>query len=128
MPALPADIARFTTDGVVLSTDLVAGQAVLDAHPNARRTSEGQEIEMFFVNAADAQTVLDERFELLSLGGPLHDGIEVEESLQIGTVIPVQPSVPCWQVTDADARTINVRTRGYARKMSIDRYAIEVLQ
>jgi len=128
MPALPADIARFTTDGVVLTTDLVAGQAVLDAHPNARRTEQGQEREYFFVDPVHGQIMLDELFGLLSVGGPLHDGIETEESLGLGITIPIHPNVPCFEVTDADDRVVNTRVRSYSRKMTIDRYGVEVVE
>lgn len=128
MPATPADIARFTTDGVLISTNEAEGNLVLAAHPNARRTEDGQEIEMFFVDPAHAQVLLNERFGILKVGGGLHDGVEVEESIDLGTAIPIWPVVPSFTVTDGDGRVIAARTSGFARNMRIDRYAVEVEQ
>lgn len=127
MPASPADIARFTTDGVVVTTDAAAGAAVLAAHPNAREIEEGQEIEMFFVDPAHAQAMLDERFELQSIGGPLHDGVELENGPGIAEVLSA-PVVPSFTVADDDGRQIDVRAAAYARNMRIDRHAIEVIE
>lgn len=127
MTALPADIAKFTNDGVVIRTDDAAGAAILADHPNARSIEDGREIEMFFTDTDDAQVLLDERFALMSEPG-LHDGIEVEETLGLGTTIALSPTVPCFTVIDQDNIATVARTRSYARSMSADRYAVEALE
>lgn len=127
MVATPSDIARFTTDGVLLTTDAVLGAAVLVAHPDARRTDKDREVEMFFVNPAHAQLLLNERFELLRKGAPLHDGVEVEQSLGIGTTVAIAPRVPCFTVIDADGTVTVARLRAYVSNRATDRFAVEVL-
>ena len=93
MPATPSDIARFTTDGVLLTAEDPAIKANhLDAEDGA---ASGRELEMFYDDPADAQDMLDERFAILSQISAVHEGIEVEETLGIGTVIPLTPTVPC---------------------------------
>lgn len=127
MVALPSDITKFTRDGVVLSSNKAAGDAVLAAHPNARSTDEGREVEMFFANPSHAQLVLNQRFALLSNGAPLHDGVELEVPTE-GLAIPVAPTVPCWEVRDTDGRLVQVRTRSLVRSFDADRIAVEVLE
>lgn len=128
MTALPADIAKFTNNGIVVRTSKAAGDAILAAHPNARSIEDGREIEMFFTSANDAQALLDERFALTNSPG-LHDGVEVEDTLGLGTTIPLAPVVPCFTVIDQDGQvTAAARTRSYARSMVADRYAVEALQ
>lgn len=128
MPATPDDVARYTTDGVVVSTDKVAGEAIKAAHPDAR-TMGDDEIEMFFTNPAHAQVMLDEKFVYQSRIGPVHEGAEVEESLGLGTDIAIAPTVPSFNVLD-DPRIVNVvcRTRGYSHDSGSERFAVEVQQ
>jgi len=128
MTALPADIAKYTADGIVVTTNAVTGAAIKAAHVDAQDLGD-QEIEMFFVNDAHAQAMLDERFALLSIVDPVHEGIEVEEALGLGTTIAIAPTVPSFRVVD-DSRNIDqvVRLRAYAHDMSTDRFSVEVLQ
>lgn len=124
MPATPADVARYTQDGVVITEKDTAIKA---AHPDARDTGKG-EIEMFFDNAADGELVLAERFALLSQVSALHEGIEVSDTLGLGTTIPLGPSVPCFRVIDA-SRSIDIvaRTRAYVYEAAGDQYSVEVI-
>lgn len=127
MPATPSDIARFTTDGVLLTAEDPAIKANhLDAEDGA---ASGRELEMFYDDPADAQDMLDERFAILSQISAVHEGIEVEETLGIGTVIPLTPTVPCFQIVDEE-RGINTlaRTRAFAYDLDTDRYSVEVLE
>jgi len=125
MSADPADIARFTNDGVVVS---VVDAAIEAAHPEAS-DEFSDPIEMFFVNQADGLTMLTEKFGLRSLINPAHEGIEVEESLRLGQVIPIAPTVPCFRIVDEKrGLDVVVRTRAYAFETEQDRFSIEVIQ
>lgn len=128
MPATDDAVAEFTVDGVVVSTDLAASATVLSQHPDARRTEEERELDFFYDNPAHAQIMLNERFGLQNIGGPFHDGVEVEERLALGSTIAIAPVVPCFTVIDEVERRVVVRTRAYARNMAIDRFALEVLE
>ena len=125
MPALPADIAKYTVDGIVISAE----DAPLRATHTEAEDRLGSEIEMFFASAADGQAMLDEKFALLSLVNPAHEGIEVEDSLRLGQAIAISPTVPCFRIVD-EARSLDVvaRTRAYAFETEQDRYSVEVLQ
>lgn len=129
MPADPADIALYTTDGILLvspTVDAVA-DAIKAAHINARSFAD-QEREMFFDDPADAQVLLDEAFDILSVVNPGSWGVELADSIGLGSTIPLTPTVPCLTVVD-DPRAIStvVRVRAYATEMGTDRYAIELL-
>lgn len=128
MTALPADIAKYTNDGIVVTTNAAAGAAIKAAHPDARDFGDS-EIEMFFVSDVHAQAMLDERFAILSTIDPLHEGIEVEEALGLGVTIPLAPTVPSFRVVD-DSRGIDktVRTRAYVHDLGTDRFSLEVLE
>ena len=125
MPASPADVARFTSDGVVLTVEDLAIRA---NNPDAKGTGQG-EVEMFFDDAADAQIVLDERFALLSRVSALHEGIEVRDDMGLGDDIPYTPNVPCFTIID-DTRSINkvCRTRAVVYEAGSDRYSVEVVE
>jgi len=127
MSALPADVARYTSDGVVVSTDKAIGDAIKAAHSDAQDLGTG-EIEMFFDDPADAAVLLNERFAYLSQIGPIHEGIEVEENLGLGSAISITPSVPKFRIVD-ESRLIDTeaRVRAFARDMTTDRYSVEVL-
>lgn len=127
MPAVPADIGKYTNDGVIITSPINPAEsaAIAAEHIDARYTTEA--IEMFFDTAADAQAMLDERFEYQSQVGPLHLGIEVAEAIDIGGAIPVAPQVPTFTVVDGDITTV-VRTRAYAQDMNTDRFSIEVIE
>lgn len=128
MPALPADIARYTTDGIVVTAP--TSQAVTDAikadHIDARTTTT--EIEMFYDLASDAQWAIDERFSYQRKVNPVHLGIEVEEAIALGADIPLTPTVPSFRVVDPYLQVDEVaRTRAYANNMATDRFSVEVL-
>lgn len=125
MTATPSDIAKYTSDGVVIQ----ATDAAIDAaHPDAKESGDG-EIEMFFDSDFASQVVLDERFALLSQISALHEGIEVSDSLGLGVDIPLGPSVPCFRVVDASRGIDTVaRTRAYVYEAGNDHYSVEVLE
>lgn len=124
MSALPADIAKYTNDGVVITNENAALRA---AHPEADDLLD-QPVEMFFDTVADGQALLDEKFALLSQINPVHEGIEVDENLRLGQTIAIAPTVPCFRIVDEE-RGIDVvaRTRAYAHEMASDRFSIEVI-
>lgn len=128
MSALPADIAKYTADGIVVTTDAVTGAAIKTSHIDAVDMGDA-EIEMFFVNDAHAQLMLNEKFALLSIVDPLHEGIEVEEALGLGTTIAIAPTVPSFLAVD-DTRGISktVRTRAFVHDMGTDRFSVEVIE
>jgi hypothetical protein len=127
MPATAADVAKYTNDGVVISTNAALGAAIKAMHPNARDTGTG-ELEMFFSNPADAQVLLDEKFGYLSRVDPPHELIEVEDTVPFGTTIPVAPIVPSVRIID-DERRLNAvpRLRAYSHNLDGDHFAVEVL-
>lgn len=130
MAAEPADIAKFTTDGVVLTSPLDpnVSAAIKAAHIDAKDGS-AQEIEMFYTNAADAQWALNQIFALKSVVDPLQVGLEVEEALGLGSTIPIAPNTPCFTLVDPVAGlSIILRTRSYALECGTDRFAIELNQ
>lgn len=125
MPATPARIALSLNDGVVLSK---ADSTIKANHPNAEDAG-GSEIEMFFDNAADAQVLLDERWDLKSVVGRPREQIEVDTSLGLGTIIPIAPAVPTFTITDETRGIVAVScmTRSYSIDYNSERYAIEVV-
>lgn len=129
MAATSADIATFTTNGIVVTSPLdpAVSQAIKGDNIDALSGAD-REIEMFYDLAGDAQTALDERFSYLSIINPVHLGIEVEEAIDLGGAIPLTPAVPRFRVIDEpnglDAIT---RIRAYAHDMSTDRFSVEVI-
>lgn len=123
MTALPADVAKYTQDGVVVTSEDLALKA---AHRDAQDLGTA-EIESFFVDPANTQTMLDETLDLLSNPAPLALAIEVDETIRIGTSIPYTPKVPTFRYID-DAKEIDAlpRLRGFAYEMGTDRYSIEL--
>jgi hypothetical protein len=122
MAALPADIAKYTTDGKVITSSNAPLKA---AHPEAEDIVE--EIEMFFDTEADAQVLLDEKLVLRSRLGGLHEGVEVDESLGLGTTVPIAPTVPCYRFVDAMRGIDRVaRVRAFAYESGTDRYSVEL--
>jgi hypothetical protein len=122
--ALPADVAKYTNDGVVVTS---TNPAIKAEHVDARNSGAG-EIEMFFDSEADAQILLDEKFTYLSKISPVHDGIEVEESLGLGTTVAIAPQVPSFRVVDESRQLDQVaRVRAYAFDLATDRFSVEVI-
>jgi hypothetical protein len=127
--ATPADVAFLTNPGVrLVSPDQEAADAIKAVHIDAKDMS-GSEIEMFCVDPDHAQALLDEKAAVLTLLDPVHEGIEVEESLGVGNAIPISPKVPSFLVID-ESRGIDqvCRLRAFASDMHRDRYSVEVLQ
>lgn len=125
MAASPADIAKYTVDGVVITSENTGLKA---AHPDALDLG-GEEIEMFFVSSSNAQTMLNEKLTLRSKVDPIHVGVEVEESLAIGTTTAISPSVPCFRYIDeASEQDAVARTRAFAYETGSDRYSVELLE
>lgn len=126
MTATPADIAKFTRDGLVLTSNNEAGQLIKAEHIDARDLGDG-EIEMFFDQSEHGQIMMEERFRILSSFGQVHEGIEVEEDFGLGTEIPLTPSVPCFRVIDA-SRDIDApgRLRAYVHDFNSDRFSLEL--
>lgn len=125
MSALPADIAKYTVDGVVISA---INTPLRDAHAEAEDRIDNP-IEMFYDTVADGQAMLNEKFALLSQVNPAHEGIEIEQSLGLGQTIPIAPSVPCFRLVDEE-RNLDVvgRLRAYAFETEQDRFSLEVMQ
>lgn len=125
MAASPADIAKYTVDGVVITSENAGLKA---AHPDAADLG-GEEIEMFFVLSSNAQTMLDEKLSLRSKVDPIHVGVEVEESLAIGTSVAIAPTVPCFRYIDEDwEQDVVARTRAFAYESGSDKYSVELLE
>lgn len=124
MPASASDIAKFTTDGIVVTS---SNSAILTAHPEA--VDQGDDvIEMFFDNAADALVVLNERFGLLSQINGAHEAVVVEESLGLGSTISVTSITPSFRVIDEERMLdTTLRTRAYAYEAGSDQYSVELM-
>lgn len=122
MPAEPQLIARYTQDGVAVT---FKDQALKDAQPGA---IDAGEIPTHFRYRSDAQIKMNERTALLGRVGAIHEGVEIEEALGIGTDVPVVPTVPCFRMIDAD-RDIDAvaRTRSVSFDMTVDRYSVELV-
>jgi hypothetical protein len=126
--ATAADVAYMTNRGVRLtSPDQITADAIKAAHFDARDMGTS-EIEMFFPDPAHGQAFLDEKAALLTQVDPLHEGIEVEDSLGIGNAIAVVPIVPSVAIVDGE-RDISgtCRVRAYVTDMASDRYSLEVV-
>ena len=125
MAANPADIAKFTSDGIVIT---VADQLLETVHPDALDGRQ-EEIEMFFASAGDGQVLLAERFALLAIHEPVHEMVEIEDRMGLGTDIPLAPVVPSFSVVD-DVRDIKTtcRLRGFSIELESDREAVEVIE
>lgn len=122
MPATLANIARYTQDGVALT---YRDDALKAAQPGAL---DAGEIPTFCRYRADALALLNERATLQATVGGFHEAIEVDETLGIGTTVPVAPSVPSFRAVD-DRRGVNTigRTRSASFDMGVDRYSVELV-
>lgn len=124
MAATPADIAKFTVDGVVVT---ISDSAIATAHPEAEDQGD-QVIDMFFDSASDASAVLTERFNILSQINGLHEAVVVEESLGLGSTTGITPSTPCFRAVDEDRMVdATLRTRAYAYEAGSDQFSVELL-
>lgn len=124
MAALPADIAKYTSDGVVITSST---PSILTNHPEAEDLGDSV-IDMFFDSSSDAAAVLAERFGILSQISALHEAVVVEESLGLGSTIGITPTTPCFRIIDQDRGIDTVlRTRAYAYEAGSDQFSIELL-
>ena len=128
MPASPADIAKYTTDGVLLTAPNAFDQAAIRALHVDAVDGSASEIPMFFDDADDGQELLDERAEYTCrLDPPLHLGIEVED----GSALPMFNGVYVATYTTIDDETgteVDCRLRAFALDTTSDRYSFELLQ
>lgn len=127
MTATPADIALYTNDGVVITApDPTTSSTIRAIFPDAPGSIDDV-IESFCDNAADAQVLLNEKFSYVG-ALPVHEQVEVETDLGLGSTIPVTPQVPSFRVID-EGRGLNVVARVivYAKNFTTDRYAVEVI-
>jgi hypothetical protein len=123
MPALPADIAKYTTNGVVVTAK---DDTILDRFPDAIDAST-EEIEMFYDSADDARTVTNALFAIRSKIAPAHIAVEVLEGLSLGNSIPIAPTAPSFTVLDEDKRiNENMRVISYGYQMGSGRHSIEL--
>lgn len=129
MPAAVVDIARYTTDGVVVTapTDPAVTAAIEAAFSDAQDGGE-TEIEYFFDTEADAQAMLNELFAIKSQVNPTYIALETDSSLGLGTDIPIAPVVPTFTVTDGVDLIGALRLRGYAFDSGTDRYSVELIK
>lgn len=124
MPATPARIAKSTVDGVALSR---VDPALRAANPDA--VDEGSsEIEMFFDDPADADVLLDERWNWRKQIARPHEAVEVEETLGLGTTQAIVPTIPQFTIRDA-SRGIDaqVKARAFVADHRVDRYSVELV-
>ena len=125
MSADPARIAKFSNDGIVISR---VDDAIKAKYPNAEDFGTS-EIEMFFRNQADADAMLDEKWNALKVANRVHEGVEITQDLGLGTTIQLSPVVPRLQTID-ESRGIDasLAVRAFVQDMTTDRYSIELLQ
>ncbi len=125
MTATASAVAKYTRDGIILTKE---DTGIRDAQRDALATGETV-VESFYDLRAHAQIILDEMWMTFSRVSPLHEGIEVTETLGLGTTIPLTPSVPCFQVVDEE-RGINMlaRTRAFSYDTGAESYSVEVLE
>ena len=123
MVATAARIALSLNDGVLLSK---VDANIKASHPNA--TGDDNEVETFFDLAADAQVLLDERWNWKSAAGRPREQIEVDSDFGLGTTVAVTPALPKMKISD-DTRTIpptDAMVRAYSVDYNTDRYAVEL--
>lgn len=129
MAADPADIALYTTEGVIVysPSNPAVGAAILAVHIDAQNLVDTQ-IETFFDSATDAQVLLDEAWAILSTVNPASYGIEIDDTLGLGSSLAVTPTVPCFTIVDDVRGTTQVaRVRAYTAEYGSDRFAVEML-
>lgn len=124
MPALPSDIARYTSDGVLIT---LQDEAIKTADPNASNTGDNA-IDMFFDDPDDARVVAEELFSFLSFAGRPHEAIEIEDGLGLGSTTAIFPLAPRASIRDDTRRIDTVAIiRAYSFDMDSDAYALELI-
>jgi hypothetical protein len=123
MTAQPADIALYTRDGELITQN---DPTIKAAHVNALDAGT-TELDTFFDNPADAATMTNLRFGLLSMVGRTHDGVSIADTLDLGTSVPLAPKLPRFQIID-DSRGVNglAAVASYSFDMGSDIYALEL--
>ena len=130
MAANPLDVARYTTNGVLVVSpiDPAISQAIAGTFVDAQDGTE-TEIEHFFDAEADCQALLDETFSIVSRIAPAYLALELDDTLGLGTAIPIAPLVPTARLVDERTGLDRVvRVRAYAVDYGTDRYSIEVIE
>lgn len=124
MTATPDDIARYTSDGVLIT---VKDPAIKDRDPSADDMKD-KERPLFFDDADHGQILTDELFAFLAAEEKPHEAVETADTLGLGIAVPVFPKAPQLQIVDA-TRGLNARTaiRSYSFDMSSDTYAVELV-
>lgn len=121
MAATPADIGKYTNDGETVTYQDLALKA---ANPNARDLGE---IVTFFRFTADTQAMLTEKQNILARVGVLHETIEVDEALGVGSAVAVTPQVPTFRLVDETRDLDSLAVCGaVALDMTTDRYSLEM--
>ncbi len=83
---------------------------------------------MFFRYEADAEAMLEEKWVVFSAASRPHEGVELEDSLGLGTTISISPRVPRFQVVDPErSMNVSLAARAYVQDLTTDRYSIELL-
>lgn len=128
MTASPADVAKYTQDGVVVRSDPATGAAVKNLFDGARDESEPPR-ETFFRYAAQAQVVENIRFTFLSRLSPKQDDMDVEQALGLGSTIPLSPFVPRFTVVEnPDDPGYEGLVRAYIHRAADDRMAVQMIE
>ena len=125
MAVSTTDLAKFTRDGTIIEEK---STAIRDAHIDAIDASK--DFQETFVNSiTHAEALQAERWAILSTIDPFHEGIEVEQALDLGRAIPIAPRVPSFTVVDR-SRNINTvaRCRALAYDLDTERFAVELLE
>jgi len=122
--ALAADIARYTSDGVLIT---IKNAAIKDRDPNAEDTKD-KERPLFFNDPAHGQVLTNELFAFLAAEGKPHEAVETADTLGLGGVVPIYPRAPRVRIID-HTRQLDARAaiRSYSFDMSSDTYAIELV-
>lgn len=124
MAAIPVDIARYTSDGVLIT---VKNEAIKERDPNAQDTGD-REISMFFDVAEHGDILADELFAYVGAEGRPHEGIETGDTLGLGSTVPVFPRSPRARIVDAEREIDTVAVvRAYSFDMASDTYALELV-
>lgn len=124
MTALPSDIPRFTNDGVLLTA---SNASIKNLDPTAIDQASSER-ELFLDSQAHGQIVLSELFGFISPAGRIHEGVEIETSLDLGGTVPLWPKAPQALVVDVSRRIDQATViRAYSFDMGSDRFALELV-
>lgn len=124
MTATSADVARFTNDGTLIT---LTNQPLKTADPNARDMAD-RELQMHFDEVAPGQQILDELFAFVGAAHRPHEGVQFDDTVGLGTTVPLWPAAPAAYVVDEERR-LSARTiiSGFSFDMGSDSYAVELI-